>query len=98
MDQILLIKKSLMICLITQLTAENWEYKEIYVAYSDVNKYGIVKNNVADAEDGEEGSPDIEGLRPAKFKDLFLATSEKEGDSWVELKTVNWRNVPDKTL
>lgn len=58
--------------------------KEIYVGFSEVKRDGITKVAI----DPASGAT----VRPATFKDMFLASSKDDGDSWVELGNVTGLN------
>lgn len=73
---------------ITQQTSG--KLKEIYVSFNEISRNGVVKRQV-DGENAENVDIDINSMRPAKFKDLFLMSNEKDGDFWVSLETARFK-------
>lgn len=53
--------------------------KPIYVVFNDVARDGFIKNDPSDAS-----FSDSVPIRQAKFKDMFLMSDSKHGDSWIK--------------
>lgn len=61
--------------------------QQLYVAYTPVARDSL-KRTVIDS------NTDKALIRPATFKDLFLASKAEDGDSWVKLSNVDGSNNP----